>query len=152
MLTYKNFADALLKMNFTKLGDVYTKIFSENIIMKADLVSKRLFYPAQIKNRDRNNFFDDAHRENLVVFECVNRLLDKGYQPEDIWLEKNWQLGHEQKSGRADICVSENGKTLFIVECKTHGAEFNRELNNMLADGGQLFSYWQQEQSCQWRF
>lgn len=149
MLTDKNFANALLKMNFTAQGNVYTKIFAENIIMKADLHSKRLFYPAQIKNRDRNSSFKDSN-ENLVVFECVNRLLDKGYKPQDIWLEKNWSLGHEKKSGRADICVSDNGKTIFIIECKTSGAEYNRELNNMLADGGQLFSYWQQEQNCQW--
>lgn len=150
MLTEKNFSAALKAMNFTERGTSFEKIFADNIIMRADLAAKKLFYPAQIKNRDRNNFFDDSHRENLVVFECVNRLLDKGYKPEDIWLEKNWSLGHTQKSGRADICVSDNDKTLFIIECKTAGAEFNRELNNMLADGGQLFSYWQQEQSCQW--
>ena len=149
MLKDKNFANALKKMNFIAQGNVYTKIFAENIIMKADLNSKRLFYPAQIKNHDRNSSFKDSN-ENLVVFECINRLLDKGYKPQDIWLEKNWSLGHSQKSGRADICVSDNGKTIFIIECKTAGAEFNRELNNMLADGGQLFSYWQQEQSCQW--
>ena len=150
LLNEKNFANALLKMNFTAQGNVYAKNFADNIIMRADLKSKKLFYPAQIKNHDRNNFFDESHRENLVVFECVNRLLDKGYNAQDIWLEKNWQLGHSQKSGRADICVSQNGKTLFIIECKTAGAEFNRELNNMRSDGGQLFSYWQQEQSCQW--
>lgn len=150
MLNEKNFADALTAMNFIKRGNVYEKNFAENIIMRADLNSKKLFYPAQIKGRDRNNFYDESHRENLVVFECVNRLLDKGYKPEDIWLEKNWSLGHEKKSGRADICVSDNGKTIFIIECKTFGAEYNQELANMQADGGQLFSYWQQEQNCQW--
>ena len=55
-----------------------------------------------------------------------------------------------EKSGIADICISKNEKVFLIIECKTFGAEFNRELNNMLADGGQLFSYWQQEQNCQW--
>ncbi|MBQ3450786.1 MAG: restriction endonuclease subunit M, partial [Selenomonadaceae bacterium] len=137
-------------MNFTECGNFFEKIFDDGVIMKANLSTKKLFYPAQIKNRERNNFFDETHRENLVVFECVNRLLDKGYKPEDICLEKPWQLGHTQKSGRADICVSLNGKTLFIIECKTAGDEFKRELANMLHDGGQLFSYWQQEQSCQW--
>ncbi len=150
MLTEKNFAAALKFMNFIAQGNVYQKIFADNVIMKADLNSKHLCYPAQIKGRDRNNFFDDSHRENLVVFECVNRLLDKGYRPEDIWLEKSWQLGHELKSGRADICVSSNEKTIFIIECKTHGEEFKHELENMRSDGGQLFSYWQQETSCQW--
>ena len=150
MLTEKFFSAALKAMNFTERGNFFEKVFADSVTMKVDFARKKLFYPAQIKNHDRNNFFDEAHRENLVVFECVNRLLDKGYKPEDIWLEKNWQLGHTQKSGRADICVSDNDKTLFIIECKTAGAEFNRELNNMRSDGGQLFSYWQQEQSCQW--
>ena len=150
MLTEKNFAAALQNMNFIARGNSYEKIFANNIILRADLATQKLFYPSQIKNHDRNNFYDDSHRENLVVFECVNRLLDKGYKPNDIWLEKNWQLGHTQKSGRADICVSSNGKTLFIIECKTAGAEFNQEIKNMLADGGQLFSYWQQEQYCKW--
>ena len=48
--------------------------------MQANLASRQLFYPFQIKGRDRNNFFDKSHRENLVVFECVNRLLDKVFR------------------------------------------------------------------------
>ena len=150
MLSEKNFPDSLQAMNFIRRGNVYEKIFADNVTMCADLNTRKLFYPTQLKGRDRNNFFDAEHKENLVVFECVNRLLDKGYRPEDIWLEKSWTLGHTQKSGRADICVSVNDKVLFIVECKTAGEEFKRELANMERDGGQLFSYWQQEQSCQW--
>ncbi len=150
MFNEKNFAAALKAMNFTERGNYFEKTFAEGVIMSANLKTRKLSYPAQIKNRDRNNSFDESHRENFVVFECVNRLLDKGYKPEDIWLEKNWQLGHTQKSGRADICVSLNGETIFIIECKTAGTEYNRELANMRHDGGQLFSYWQQEKSCQW--
>ena len=94
------------------------------------------------------NFSDN---ENFVVLECVTRLMDKGYRPEHIELEKAWTLGHDAKGGRADICVyDEDGKTLFIVECKTFGREYEKELKNTLADGGQVFSYWQQEKSCKW--
>ena len=150
MLSEKNFANALKIMNFTANGNRYEKTFAEGIIMSVDLDAKKLSYPAQVKGRDRNTSCDKSNRENMVVFECVNRLLDKGYKPEDIELEKNWSLGHTQKSGRADICVSSGGKVLFIIECKTAGPEYNHELANMLADGGQLFSYWQQENSCQW--
>src|ERR1700744_3069132 len=32
--------------------------------------------------------------ENFVVLECVNRLLEKGYKPESITLEKDYPLGH----------------------------------------------------------
>ncbi len=150
MFNEKNFAAALKAMDFIERGNYFEKTFADGVNMSANLKTRKLSYPAQIKNRDRNNFFDESHKENFVVFECVNRLLDKGYKPEDIWLEKNWQLGHTQKSGRADICVSLNGETIFIIECKTAGTEYNRELANMRHDGGQLFSYWQQEKSCQW--
>lgn len=39
---------------------------------------------------------------------------------------------------------------LFIIECKTYDSEFNKEKKNILFDGGQLFSYWQQERGCRW--
>ena len=89
--------------------------------------------------------------ENFVVLECITRLMDKGYRPEHIELEKEWTLGHSDKGGFADILVKDaEGKTLFIVECKTAGNEYKKELNNTLNDGGQLFSYWKQEGSCKW--
>lgn len=89
--------------------------------------------------------------ENFVVLECITRLMDKGYRPEHIELEKEWTLGHSDKGGFADILVKDaDGKTLFIVECKTAGNEYKKELNNTLNDGGQLFSYWKQEGACKW--
>ena len=89
--------------------------------------------------------------ENFVVLECITRLMDKGYRPEHIELEKEWTLGHSDKGGFADILVKDaDVKTLFIVECKTAGNEYKKELNNTLNDGGQLFSYWKQEGSCKW--
>lgn len=89
--------------------------------------------------------------ENFVVLECITRLMDKGYRPDHIELEKEWTLGHSDKGGFADILVKDvDGKTLFIVECKTPGPEYKKELNNTLNDGGQLFSYWKQEGYCKW--
>ena len=95
-----------------------------------------------------NNF---SQPENFVVLECITRLMDKGYRPEHIELEKEWTLGHSDKGGFADILVKDaDGKTLFIIECKTPGTEYKKELNNTLNDGGQLFSYWKQEGYCKW--
>ncbi|MCR5804285.1 MAG: N-6 DNA methylase [Clostridia bacterium] len=102
----------------------------------------------KITRKTTCNFSDP---ENFVVLECVTRLMDKGYRPEHIALEPRWALGHEVKGGYADILVTnEDGKTLFIIECKTDGNEYKKELNQTLTDGGQLFSYWQQEKGCQW--
>ena len=150
MLTEKNFGAALKVMGFTeKSKGIYEKNFGVDVTMSADFNTKKLSYPKNlIVNRDTITNF--SQNENFVVFECVNRLLDKGYKPEDIELEKLYKLVHEEKSGYADICVSLEGKTLLIIECKTAGDEYKHELSNMMTDGGQLFSYRQQDQACQW--
>lgn len=117
--------------------------------MVVDFASETLIYPTEIKGRERNNDFEQP--ENFVVFECVNRLLEKGYRPEHIELEKEWHLGHDSKSGRADVCVSApDGSMLFIIECKTAGKEFDKAYKDTCVDGGQLFSYWQQERATKW--
>ena len=73
--------------------------------------------------------------------ECVNRLLEKGYSPKNIILEKTWPAGHGT-SGRLDICVNkDDGSEFLLIECKTWGKEFDKELNNMQKNGGQLFTY-----------
>ena len=150
MITESNFKTLLHYLNFTSSGELYEKRFSQfGTSMSVDFSKKKLHYPDTIKGGERNDGFDAP--ENFVVFECVNRLLEKGYRPEHIELEKEWHLGHDSKSGRADICVTdEKGSMLFIVECKTWGKEFEKALSNTKNDGAQLFSYWQQEQSCKW--
>ena len=150
MITISNFKEMLVKSGYKKRGNIYEKKFSSfGKSMRVDFSKKKLFYPDDIKGGDRNDGFNQP--ENFVVFECVNRLLEKGYRPEHIELEKEWHLGHDAKGGRADICVTnEEGIMLFIIECKTWGSKFDKALNDTKNDGGQLFSYWQQEQSCQW--
>ena len=39
------------------------------------------------------------------------------------------------------------GKSLIIIECKTWGSEYNKEKNRMIENGGQLFSYLQQDKN-----
>ncbi|MBR0220729.1 MAG: type I restriction enzyme HsdR N-terminal domain-containing protein, partial [Synergistaceae bacterium] len=142
MINLNNFENLLIALGFVKSQD---KVYSKNLL-SVDFNNKKLIYPAGMKGREHNNNFDAP--ENFVVFECVHRLLEKGYRPEDIELERAWHLGHDAKSGRADICVSDkNGEVLFIIECKTWGNEFSKALNKTKQDGAQLFSYWQQEGS-----
>ena len=150
MITATILPKVLELLGFEKNGDIYEKRFAHfNCFLKVDFCNKKLIFPDQIKGRERNDGFDKP--ENFVVFECVCRLLDKGYRPEHIELEKEWHLGHDVKGGRADVCVTGlDGSMLFIVECKTWGKEFDNEYKKTLNDGGQLFSYWQQEQSCKW--
>ena len=150
MIDVSNLKDALKTLGFVAYGDIYEKVFFEiGCSLKVDFQAKRLIYPNEIKGRERNDDFDQ--KENFVVFECVCRLLLKEYRPEHIELEKEWHLGHDPKGGRADICVTDtSGNMLFIIECKTWGKAYDKALNNTKNDGAQLFSYWQQEQSCKW--
>lgn len=100
----------------------------------------------EAESKTTQNF---SQAENWVVLECVNRLLEKGYQPENIMLEKTWATGHGT-SGRLDILVTkDNGSAYLMIECKTWGAEFNKEFKNLGKNGGQLFTYFQQDKNAE---
>ena len=104
MITPENFREVLESMGFWHIGDLYTKQYDDvNAEMKVDIAKQKLYFPEKIGNHDRNDTYNDSLKENLVVFECVDRLLTKGYRPEHITLEKQWNLGHDAKGGRADI-------------------------------------------------
>lgn len=130
MITKDNLKKVLSFLGFEKetVGEYYSKIYSTCSI-HVDFDNETLIYPEDkglvVNDKTTSNF---SHNENFVVFECVCRLLDKGYRPEHIELEPRWTLGHDAKGGKADILVKDEDKNpLIIVECKTAGAEFNKE-------------------------
>ncbi|MGB0880714.1 MAG: restriction endonuclease subunit S [Polaribacter sp.] len=82
--------------------------------------------------------------EDWVVLECVNRLLEKGYHPKDIILEKTYPSGHGH-SGRLDILVKKGNSSFLMIECKTFGKKYKKELVNIYKKGGQLFTYFQND-------
>lgn len=154
MITQENLSDALVSLGFqpSESSGVFSKVWDSGASIRVDMDKRRIIYPVddgfKVNKSTTCNFSDN---ENFVVLVCVAKLFDKGYRPESLELEREWTLGHEQKSGRADICVNdEYGETLCIIECKTPGTEFRDEWKTMQADGGQLFSYWQQERACRW--
>jgi type I restriction enzyme M protein len=108
----------------------------------ADAGGQRVDYGDKIRiGRDTCLILDEHHRENGVTLECVDRLLEKGYRPENIVLEKTYPSGHGT-SGRLDICVTrDDGSEYMLIECKTLGGEFKKALTRMRKDGGQLFTY-----------
>lgn len=153
MITKDNFKDVLLTLGFEKasVGEYFTHSY-ESCSIHVDFDNEKLIYPETdgliVNDKTTSNF---SHNENFVVFECVCRLLDKGYRPEHIELEPKWQLGRDAKGGKADIVVrDEQGDVLIIIECKTAGTEYNKEVKNTEEYGGQLFSYWQQENATRW--
>lgn len=137
----------IAKLGFTpKDGtkDIYHKVYVEcdNYAIDVDFGTKSILYGDKIQadSKTTQNF---SQLENFVVLECVDRLLRKGYKPENIILEKTWPSGRGT-SGRLDICVNkEDGTPYLLIECKTAGKEFDKELSKIRKDGGQIFTYFQ---------
>ena len=154
MITKGNLKKLLSILEYTEVSPHrFKKEFTDvNCSIEVDFISEKIIYPQdrglKINDDTTSNF---AHPENFVVFECINQLLKKGYRPEHIELEKKWHLGHDTKSGKADICVYDiDNSMLMIIECKTYGKEYKDALKILRTDGGQLFSYWQQERGTKW--
>lgn len=147
-----NLKDLLLLLNFSQHQEVFIKKFSSgDHSLSIDFEQKKIVYPEnyglKVNERQTCNF---SSNENFVVFECVHRLLEKGYKPEHIELEPKWKLGHGTSGGRADILVKNHQSEPFlIIECKTFEREFNKAWKDTLEDGGQLFSYVEQEKSVE---
>lgn len=123
---------------------IYHKVYSDhdNYVISIDFDKEHIEYGDKIvaESKTTQNF---SQPENFVVLECVDRLLVKGYKPQNIILEKTWPSGHGT-SGRLDICINhEDGTPYMLVECKTYGREYNKESAKIHKDGGQLFTYFQ---------
>lgn len=147
MITKDNLKQVLENLGFKNKNENYVKTIN-NYTLLIDYKNQSINYPKEIKIHDKttSNFL---HPENFVVFECVHRLLEKGYKAQHLELEPKWNLGRDKKGGKADILVKDNEKNPYlIIECKTtdsKNSEFIKEWNRMQEDGGQLFSYFQQE-------
>ena len=163
MITQDNLKEMLEHLGFSHSEDSkkYKKEFkSFSCVVEVDFANKKLIYPKEITIHDdtTSNF---SRPENFVVFECVHRLLEKGYKPQSLELEPKWKLGREAKGGKADILVRDlesseanehKGNPYLIIECKTSAktnekSEFAKEWDKMQENGGQLFSYFQQERA-----
>lgn len=151
MITTTNLKEVLENLGFSSKGDLFTKKFeSFDCLLKVDFKKKAIYYPEnkgfKINDKTTCNF---SSKENFVVLECVNRLLEQGYNPAHLELEPKWKVGHGASGGKADILVKDNkGKSLLIIECKNAGTEFTKHWNETLENGSQLFGYAQQERDA----
>lgn len=152
MITIANFKNVLNDLGFVE--DKKKNIFSKqcnsdvNSIMSADFNENKLIYPSKLKahRETTTNFKQD---ENFVVFECIARLLIKGYKPEHIELEKPMPGGHHDTGGYCDILIKDSSdKTFLLIECKK-ADEFDSYWKKMLVNGGQLFNYYNSYRQAQ---
>ena len=175
MITKENLPEVLHILGFkeTKKG-IWTKQWESSKhyatsitppppTMQVDFTRERLIYPQGL-TQESDTTGNFSQNENFVVFECVHRLLEQGYKPQDLVLEKTWRLGGTSKSGRADITIykeAEDTKEKFvyaIIECKTAADKGKKESEYTKAkkdlqtnpEGNQLFSYAAQARSVEW--
>lgn len=131
--------------------DIFYKNYPKhnNYVLKVDFENEKIEYGLDIKLGDlTTSHFENS--ENFVVLECVDRVLEKGYAPDKISLEHKWLMGRKEK-GKLDVLVTDkNDKAYLMIECKTWGEEYEKEKKKMQRDGGQLFSYFQQDKSAQY--
>ena len=151
MITKTNFKNLLKTLGFREEGNTFQKSIGE-ADLKVDFSKQSIIYPEDrgliVNRRDTCNL---SQNENFVVFECVHRLLEKGYKPEHLELEPTWQVGRGASGGRADILVrDQENNPLLIIECKTAGDEFEKAWDDTRQGSGQLFSYAHQDAQTQY--
>lgn len=137
-------------------ADVFHKKYAQHggYALRVDFTNKSMeyvdtFFEESVRitvgSRSTSNFTKD---ENLVVLECIDRLLEKGYSPNSIELEKVYPAGRGH-SGELDILVNDaDGQAFLMIECKTWGKQYAKEVEKMLATGGQLFTYFKNATSA----
>ncbi|TAG31095.1 MAG: restriction endonuclease subunit S [Sphingobacteriia bacterium] len=147
-MNYKNFIQTLGFTPKENTSGIFNKKYNGYAI-DIDIENSTYNFGGKIKFGDSNKTIQNIVKpEDWVVLECVDRLLEKGYKPQNISLEKSWRTGHNT-SGRLDILVTrDNGSAYLMIECKTWGVEFEKEFKNLERNGGQLFTYFQQDKDA----
>ncbi|MCF6330020.1 MAG: N-6 DNA methylase [Sulfurimonas sp.] len=155
MIMNSNQNDLIVKLQFTPKENttkIYQKKYSnhDDYIIEIDLDKNSINFGNSIFFNDSKNSVQKITKaEDLVVLECVDRLLIKGYNPKNIILEKIYPSGHGT-SGRLDILVTrDNNSAYLMIECKTWDKEFDKAFVKLNKDGGQLFTYFQQDKNAE---
>lgn len=148
-MQYKHLIKALGFSPKENASDVFQKKYADsgNYVIEIDFEKEKFNLGKHIKAESKTTL-NFSQSENWVVLECIDRLIEKGYSPKNIVIEKTWATGHGT-SGRLDILVTRNnGSAYLMIECKTWGVEFEKEFKNLERNGGQLFTYFQQDKDA----
>lgn len=150
LMDYKKLIQALGFVPKENTTGIFIKTYEHNgeYALAVDFEKQSINYGKKITAESKTTQ-NHAQAENWVVLECVDRLLEKGYKPKNITLEKTWPTGHGT-SGRLDVLVkNDKGATYLMIECKTWGAEYDKELKALNKNGGQLLTYFQQDKHAE---
>lgn len=159
MITVENLESLLTYLGFENKGRVFNMVYPQGASIEVNFNTQEIIYaPLDISFEEgvfptkenpakgfvihRKTTLNFSAKENFVCLVCVHLLLKKGYAPKHIVFEPAFKSGHVNKPSFGDILVFDKEyKPLVLIENKTYGSEFSKEWNNMLKDGGQLFSY-----------
>ena len=112
-------------------SDIFIKKYLGSYAIEIDFENEIFNYGKKIKVENKITL-TFSRPENWVVLECVDRLLEKGYKPENVILEKTWPAGHGT-SKSLDVCVTrDDGSEYLLIECKTYGKEFEKSSVSLL--------------------
>ena len=121
----------LLKLNYYPkdgVKDIFEKNYNGYII-NINFEEQKINYGNLIKIGDltTSNF---ENSENFVVLECIDRILEKGYNPEDLSLEHKFPLGRKEKGKcatdqrqRLDIHLYDRSRKFGIKLCRRNRNE-----------------------------
>lgn len=159
MLKFDNIIPIIEDLGFVKQPQTFPNLWTKSYehtdaTLAVDFTNRRFVYPSGVQTF-RKTTVNFEQPENLVVFECVDALLTKGYKPEHIILEQPMPGGHGDTGGYCDIAVQDNnGIKYLLIECKTaadgSNNEFEKAWKDMLHDGGQLFNYYNSFRQAQY--
>lgn len=136
--TYQNNANIFIEVDFNKGKITYAPLDSH---------FKEGEYPSIEKQSTgfvihRNTTTNFSSNENFVCLIAIDKILSKGYEPKHIILEPTFKIGHNQQVYGDILVLNQQFENLILIENKTYGAEFSKEWNLMLKNGGQLFGYY----------
>lgn len=159
-ISIENIRNLLIAIGFQPedgVNNIFVKKYTQhNYVIRVNFNTSKIEYRENDVKPENGIQWGDLttsnfeNSENFVVLECVNRLLEKGYTPKNLYLEYKFPLGRNEK-GKLDILVFDNDRKAYLmIECKTWGTEFSKEEKKMLKDGGQLFSYYVQDKATKY--
>lgn len=163
MITKENLREVLIYLGFTanNKDTIFKKTYQDNtnIFIEVDFNKGKITYapldshfkegeyPSIEKQSTgfvihRNTTTNFSSNENFVCLVAIDKILSKGYEPKHIILEPTFKVGHNQQVYGDILVLNKQFENLILIENKTYGAEFSKEWNLMLKNGGQLFSYY----------
>lgn len=107
-----------------KLKRTCSKVYSDGYKIEIYLENGKIDYGNKILIFYKKPYYL-TELKDWVTLECVNRLLEMGYKPENLVLNKEYPIGSKRPL-RVDICLNrDDGSSYLLVKCISEYEEFD---------------------------